>query len=84
MQIASFLGRIILSYVALLALPYFLHYLINGTIFTKKIIKHEIRVLIFCTTLSETFLILREIQRDVFINVHRSSRKVPVIRGRFY
>jgi hypothetical protein len=27
--------------------------------------------------LSETFLILRRIQRDVIINFHRSSRKVP-------
>jgi len=28
----------------------FLHYLINGTIFEKKIIEHKLYVLIFCTT----------------------------------
>ena len=40
-------------------------------------------VLIFSTTfLSETFLILRRIQRDI-INVQRSSCKVPVILVRF-
>ena len=36
-------------------------------------------VLIFSTILSETFLILRRIQRDTIINVSRSSYKVAVI-----
>jgi hypothetical protein len=35
--------------------------------------------LTFFTVLSETFLILRRIQRDIIINIHRSSCKVLVI-----
>ena len=31
----------------------------------KKVIEHTVCVSIFCTTLSETFLILRRIERDV-------------------
>jgi hypothetical protein len=49
----------------------FWHYLTNGTISEKKI-KYKMRVLIFYTTLLETFLILREIQRDIVINVKTS------------
>jgi len=57
--------------------PYriFPHYLINGTIFGTNNTKPNIRVLIFSTTLSQTFLILRRIQRDVNINLHTSSCK---------
>jgi hypothetical protein len=57
----------------------FLHAIINGTIFWIEVIKHTICVLIFSTTSSETFLIRRKIQRDIIINIHRSSYKVPVI-----
>ena len=38
----------------------------------KKVIEYEMCVLMFSTTLSETFLILR-IQRDMIKNVHWSS-----------
>ena len=34
--------------------------------------------------LSETFLILRTIQRDIITNAHRYSCKVPVILLTFY
>ena len=48
----------------------FPHYLINGTIFGKKIIELEIRVLISCALRSETFLILRRTERDMVKNVY--------------
>jgi hypothetical protein len=56
----------------------FRHYLINGTIFRKK--KHWTQNLFwFCLQLlRETFLILRRIQRDINIKVHRCSCKVNV------
>jgi hypothetical protein len=60
----------------------FPRYLIKGNKF-GKVMEHKIRVLIFSATLSEIFLILRRIQRDVFINVRTSSCKLPVIFVRF-
>ena len=50
--------------------------------FRKKVIEHKTYVLILSTALSETFLILRRIQRDIIINIHRSSGKVTVISVR--
>jgi hypothetical protein len=40
-------------------------------------------VAIFYRILSETFVILRGIRRDIVINVHRSSSKAPLILVRF-
>jgi hypothetical protein len=40
-------------------------------------------VLSFSTTLPEIFPVLRRIMRDIVINVHRSSCKVPAILFRF-
>ena len=79
MQIVSFQGRIILSYVARLPRHFIQHYLIIGMVFgkTKLTIKC---VLLFCLTFStETFLIVRSTERDITINVHRFSCNVPVI-----
>ena len=51
----------------------FPHCLINGTIFEKiNVTEHKMCVLIFSIFLSETFLILGEIERYIMINVHRS------------
>ena len=55
------------------------HHLIDGTIFRKKTLLNIKHVFWFSLQLlSETFLILRRIQRDIIINVHRSSCKMPV------
>jgi hypothetical protein len=55
----------------------------KGNDFQKRVIDRKMCVLIFSTTLSETFLILRRFQRDIVIYVHRSSCKIPVILIRF-
>jgi hypothetical protein len=72
-QHAQRMRRMILSSVACLAVPYFFFsvYLINGTSFGGggKFLERKICVLIFCTTLSKTFFILRRIQRNIVINV---------------
>ena len=56
------------------------HYLINSTIFGgKKYTERKICVLIFVQILCEALLTLRIIQRDIVINVRRSSYKVAVM-----
>jgi hypothetical protein len=73
----------ILPSVACPAVQYFLHYMINGPIFEGMLLNIKC---VFCFSLqllSETFLMLRRIQRDMIVNVYRSSCKVPVILGRF-
>jgi hypothetical protein len=78
MQHAKRMRRIILSSVACLAVPYF-------SILSHK--RHDIRknllnikfVFLFSLhSLCETYLILARIQRDIIINVHRSSCEVPL------
>jgi hypothetical protein len=61
----------------------FPHYLIKGTILEKKIIAHKQCILIFSTKWSETYLILGRNERDMTINVHRSSCKMRVILATF-
>ena len=46
----------------------FPYYLTNGTISGRKKRFNTMSVLIYCTTLFETLLILRRIDRDVFVN----------------
>jgi hypothetical protein len=72
--------RILLSFVASLAPSAFSTVSHKRQDFLKKkVTEHRTYVLIFSTNLSETFLILRKIQRDIVIKVKKSSRKVPVI-----
>ena len=82
-QHAMCMCRVILFYVACLALPYFPTLSHKRHDLQKKVFEHTTCVLILSTTLSETFLILRRIQRDIIVNVLRSSCKVPVILVRF-
>ena len=72
MQITSFLHRIILSPVACLALLYFSTLSHKWHDFREKVIEHKMCALSFSTTLSETFFILRRINRGIVVNVHRS------------
>ena len=60
------------------------HYLINGTILRKKLLSIKCVFRFSLQLLCETFLILRRIQRDIIINVHRSSCQLPLILVRFY
>ena len=58
---------------------FFPHFLINDTIFGKMLLCTKRAVWFSLLLLSETFFILTTIQRDITINIHRSSCKVPVI-----
>jgi hypothetical protein len=60
----------------------FPHYLINGMIFENKLLNMKCVFWFSLWLLSQIFLILRIIQRDV-INGHRCSRKVRVRLVRF-
>jgi hypothetical protein len=54
---------------ASLAPPHFSTLSLKQHDFWKKVTEHKKCVLIFLTTLFETFLILRKLQQDVVINV---------------
>jgi hypothetical protein len=72
--------RIILSSVACLAVQYFSTLSHKRHDFRgKKVLNIKCVFWFSLQLLSETFLILRRIQRDIIINVHRSSCKVPLL-----
>jgi hypothetical protein len=73
------MSRTILSSVACLVLLNFSILSHKRHNFRKEVMEYKMCVLIFSTTLSETFLILRRNQQDIIINVHRCSCKIPVI-----
>ena len=57
----------------------FPHYLINAKIFGKKLLNTNCVFWFSLQFLTETFLILKRIQRDIIKNVYRPSRKVPAL-----
>jgi hypothetical protein len=59
------------------------HYLTNGTIFETKSYQRENVFHFFLQISSEIFLILRRIQRDSIINVHRSFVKYTLFLSGF-
>jgi len=61
----------------------FPHYPINGMIFGKKLLNTKCVFWFSLQVLSETFLVLRRIQRDMIKNVCWYSCKVTVILLRF-
>jgi hypothetical protein len=58
---------------------FFPNCLINGMIFGRKVMNTKCVFWFRLQLLSETFLILRSVQRDTFKNVYWSSCEVPVI-----
>ena len=64
---------------------FFPHYLINFTIFEKKKRLFNIKFVfrVFLLLLSETFFILRRVERDMIKHIYWFSCKVPFILVRF-
>jgi hypothetical protein len=60
-----------------------LPHLIKGTIFGKQLLIIKCVFWFSLQILSETLLILRRIQRDIVINVHKSLCKVPLLLSEF-
>jgi len=60
---------------------HFLHYLIHSTSSSEKVVEHKMCFFVFLCEVSfpGTFLILGRIQRNVLINIQRSSYNVLVI-----
>jgi hypothetical protein len=77
-QHAKCMRRIILPSVACMEIPYFATLSHKRQHFRKKLLNMKC-VLILSTNLPETILILRRIQRDIIIKIHRSSGRVPAI-----
>jgi hypothetical protein len=63
---------------------FFPHYLINGTIFEKKLLNIKCAIWFSLQLFSETLLIIIRTERDMITIVYGSSCKVPVILGRLY
>ena len=82
-QHAKRMRRIILSSVACPVLPYFCTLSHKRHDFRKNVTEHKKCVWFSIQIFSEAFIILRRNERDIIINVRRSSCKVPVTLVRF-
>jgi hypothetical protein len=82
-QDAKRMRHIILSSATCLVLRYFSALYHKRHDFWEKVIEHKTCVLILCTSFGWNILILRRIKRDIVLNVHMSSCKVPVVLVRF-
>jgi hypothetical protein len=69
--------------VACPTVQYFSTYLINSSIFGKRVIEHPTVLLFSPLRLSKIYLILRRIRPGIAINEHSASLKVHVILVRF-
>ena len=79
MQNASFLLRILLLSVACLSLPYFSALSPIRHDYRKKNFNTKCEFSFFLQPFSETFRILRRIQQDAIINIHKTSYKALFI-----
>jgi hypothetical protein len=82
-QHAKRMRRIILSSVDCPALPYFSTLSHKQHDFAKKLLNIKCASSFPLQLLSETFLIIKRLERDMIINVHSSWCKVPVSLVRF-
>jgi hypothetical protein len=82
-QHARRMCHIISSYVGYSAPPYFSTLSHKRHDFRKNFTENRHCVLIFSSSLSEIFFVLRMIERNIIININRTSCKVPIILVRF-
>jgi hypothetical protein len=73
----------VLSSLDLLVVPYISTLCNKRYDFWEKVVERKKCVLTFSVTVSETFLVLRTIRRDIVINLHRSKCKIAIILVRF-
>ena len=78
-QRLKFIRRIILSSVSCLTLYHIYFFSHQRHDLLQTVTENKMCFNFLCNFLCEIFLVLDIIQRDIIINVHRSSCKVPVI-----
>ena len=81
--ISSFQRRVVLSFVACYAVPYFSILSDICHDFRRNFIDHKINVSIFPTTFPRTFLIIRKTQRGI-IDLCSCSYKVPYLSYTYF